>query len=167
MVANSVVQNVRHPVQFFETQTTPVFFNPVDLGSDHVDPSSGGVSVVDDNFTGGCVNVDPLEDQKVGALGGPLTHVVFVLIRFTRAGLVKNLPLTLSSLARQQGNPEVGFELKTGQGVHGIEAALKTAVSSKVKSKVERVGPVKFGERAVPQSVCLKKCKFFCSLAVK
>ena len=153
MVANSVVQNARNPVQFFETQTTPVFFNPVDLGSDHVDPSSG-VRIVDDNFTGCGVNVDPLEDQKVGTLGGPLTHVVFVLIRFTRAGLVKNLPLTLSSLARQQGNPEVGFELKTGQGVHGIEAALKTAVGSKVKSKVEQVGPVKFGEGAVPQSAC-------------
>ena len=152
MVVNCVVQDARDPVQFFETQTTPVLFHPVDLSSEHVDLSPG-VRVVDNNFTVDG-NVDSLEDQKVGTLGGPLTHVVFVLVRFTRAGLVKNLPLTLSSLARQQGNPEVGFELKTGQGVHGIEAALKTAVGSKVKSKVEQVGPVKFGEGAVPQSAC-------------
>ena len=85
MVANSVVQDVRNPVQFFETQTTPVFFNPVDLSSDHVDLSPG-VRVVNNNFTG-CGDVDPLEDQKVGTLGGPLTHVVFVLVRFSRAGL--------------------------------------------------------------------------------
>ena len=154
MVADSVVQNARNPVQFFETQTTPVFFNPVDLGSDHVDPSSG-VRIVDDNFTGCGVNVDPLEDQKVGTLGGPLTHVVFVLVRISRAGLVENLSLTLSSLARHQGNPKVGFELKAGQGVNGIKAALKTAVGSKVKSKVDQVSPVKFGEGAVPQSVFL------------
>ena len=157
MVVNSVVQDGRNPVQFFETQTTPVLFHPVDLSSEHVDLSPG-VRVVDNNFTVDG-NVDSLEDQKVGTLGGPLTHVVFVLVRFTRAGLVKNLSLTLSSLARQQGNPEVGFELKTGQGVHGIEAALKTAVSSKVKSKVEQVGPVKFGEGAVPQSACFWKKK--------
>jgi hypothetical protein len=157
MVVNCVVQDARDPVQFFETQTTPVLFHPVDLSSEHVDLSPG-VRVVDNNFTVDG-NVDSLEDQKVGTLGGPLTHVVFVLVRFTRAGLVKNLPLTLSSLARQQGNPEVGFELKTGQGVHGIEAALKTAVSSKVKSKVEQVGPVKFGEGAVPQSACFWKKK--------
>ena len=159
MVANSVVQNVRNPVQFFETQTTPVFFNPVDLGSDHVDPSSGGVSIVDDNFTGCGVNVDPLEDQKVGTLGGPLTHVVFVLVRISRAGLVENLSLTLSSLARHQGNPKVGFKLKGCQGVNGIKAALKTAVGSKVKSKVDQVRPVKFGEGAVPQSVFLNAQK--------
>ena len=167
MVVNCVVQDARDPVQFFETQTTPVLFHPVDLSSEHVDLSPG-VRVVDNNFTVDG-NVDSLEDQKVGTLGGPLTHVVFVLVRFTRAGLVKNLSLTLSSLARQQGNPEVGFELKTGQGVHGIEAALKTAVGSKVKSKVEQVGPVKFGEGAVPQSACFfeKKCKFFVCPAVK
>jgi hypothetical protein len=47
----------------------------------------------------------------------------------------------------------VGFELKAGQGVNGIKAALKTAVGSEVKSKVDQVGPVKFGEGAVPQSV--------------
>ena len=156
MVVNSVVQDARDPVQFFETQMTPVLFHPVDLSSDHVDLSQPGVRIVNSNNFAGCrVDVDSLEDQKVGTLGGPLAHVVLVLIQVSHVGLVKNLALILSSLARQQGDPDVRLELKAGQRMHGIEAALKTTVFSEMKSEVEQVRPVKFGEGAVPQSVFL------------